>query len=147
MTNCDNIGILSNTYSLNTHFTPLFFRFNNQLDVDYLNNYYQDNISDAAFMFDIFLNCTVQKFYEFIAFTVTKNYSEAYRIAHQLVPTFKLVGLTDIAFQLNELENKAKHSYCFESLAKSIDAAFKKAIPIIFTQKAEIDTFLKQQRY
>ena len=146
MTNFDNIGILSNEYNLNTHYTPPFFRFNRQLDVDYLNNYYQENISDAAFMFDVFLNCTVQKFYEFIASTISKNYNKAYRLAHQIIPTFKIVGLTDIAFQLNELEARVKQSHCFHSLAQSIRTAFKKAIPFIFIQKAEIDSFLEQQK-
>jgi hypothetical protein len=146
MANLVNIGTSSNEYIFNTHYTPPFFRFNQQLDVDYLNNYYQKNISDAAFMFEVFLNCTIQKFYEFIASALSKDYSEAYRLAHQIIPTFKLVGLTDIAFQLDELENKVKQSYCLHSLAQSISTNFKKAIPIIFTQKAEIDSFLKQQK-
>lgn len=116
------------------------------MDVDYLNDYYQGNISDAAFLFEVFLNCTVQKFYEFATSVNNKNYSEASRIAHQIIPTFKLVGLTGIAFQLKELEIKVTQSYCIHALSQSISTDFEEAIPIIYIQKAEIDSFLQQQK-
>jgi len=147
MTNIDNIGTLSNKNSLNTTHAPLSFHFNSHLDVDYLEDYYQQNISDAAFMFDIFLNITVQKFHSFIALSLSNNYYDAFQLAHQMVPTFKLVGLTDIAFQLNELENRVRQSFCFQTLVKNINTDFSIAIPTIFIQKIEIDSFLKQQNF
>lgn len=146
MLNYDNTSKLRLTheYSLNTNTLPPLFRFNSNLDVRYLNNYYQQNISDAAFMFDIFLNCTVQKFYEFTASAFAKDYRKVYCLAHQMIPTFKLVGLTNIASQLKKLGSKVK-SFCIDSTVQLISTNFKKAIPIIFIQKAELDLFIKQK--
>ncbi len=138
MNNVDNIGTLTNENSF--HFNPL-------LDVNYLNDYYQENISDAAFVFDLFLNCTVQKFYEFIDSMLSNNHRKVYHLAHQMIPTFKLVGLTDIALLLKELESKARQSSCLHSLVKSIRTKFKKAIPIVFNQQAAIGSFLRRQKH
>lgn len=142
-----NIGTFSNKYFLKTNYSLPSFHFNPHLDVDYLEGYYQQNISDAAFMFDVFLNCTVQKFYNFIEYSLSNNHSEAFHLAHQMIPTFKLVGLTKIALQLKKLEKRVGRSLCLQSLAKSISTEFKKAIPTIFIQKAKIDSFLRQQKH
>lgn len=144
MTNC-NIGVLTNNFSLPTQASTLNFSFIQSLDTDYLDSYYQGNVSDAAFMYDVFLNCTVQKFYKFIEFANSKNFMESGRLAHQMVPTFMLVGLTNIASQLKEVERSVKQSSCFLSLLQKIVRNFTEFIPIVLHQKVEIDAFLSQQ--
>lgn len=144
MTDSNNIGVLQNNFSVPLQSTPPTFNFNQALDIDYLNEYYQGNLSDAAFMYDVFLSCTVQKFYEFIESVNSDNIAEARRLAHQMTPTFMLVGLTNIARQLSEVANREKESHSLRPLFESIISNFNKKFPFILHQKIEIDTFLSQ---
>jgi signal transduction histidine kinase/CheY-like chemotaxis protein/HPt (histidine-containing phosphotransfer) domain-containing protein len=81
------------------------FDFHNELDVKYLNALYENNISYATDLFEIFLR-TIHEEVSKIRILVDERDWEQLRFqVHKLKPNFSMVGLTWIAAKMQQLEN------------------------------------------
>lgn len=81
------------------------FEFHNELDVKYLNALYEDNISYAADLFEIFLNTICEEVIKIRKLVEERDWEQLKFQVHKLKPNFAMVGLTWITASMQELEN------------------------------------------
>lgn len=86
------------------------YHFSDLLDAQFLSDLYDGDIEYAQEMFSLFLSTTDEKMNNIHKDLSAKNYTHAHNTLHKLVPTFRMVGLTDIYEQatilLEHLETK-----------------------------------------
>lgn len=85
------------------------FEFNEALDVKYLDGLYDNNISYAVDLFEIFLR-TIKEEIEKLRTTVSNADWEKLKFqVHKIKPNLSMVGLTWIAAKMQELENNLRN--------------------------------------
>lgn len=141
---------LSGTPSHEPSFTPgnqdysnhSRFSFNSRLDTAYLNDFYRGDLEQAALMFEVFLNITARSFTDMLALADDGDWAEVQRLAHKMKPTFELVGLTDLASQLSDIEYADPAYDALKPKISRVKADFYEALPIVMEQKHALDHFL-----
>ena len=78
---------------------PSHFSFNRQLDVSYLNEFYEDDWTHAADMFDTFLTVSSKDVEQLPHHLLEENWTEFSQLAHKTKPIFSMVGLTSLSNQ------------------------------------------------
>ncbi|MFY0254226.1 response regulator [Chitinophaga sp. 30R24] len=81
------------------------FEFNNELDVKYLTNLYENNISYAADLFEIFIRTIREEIAKLNVMVENDDWEQMKFQVHKLKPNFSMVGLTWISAKMQELEN------------------------------------------
>lgn len=81
------------------------FEFHNELDVKYLNALYEDNISYAADLFEIFLKTIREEVVKLRKLVENRDWEQLKFQVHKLKPNFAMVGLTWITSKMQQLEN------------------------------------------
>ena len=84
------------------------FEFNAHLDADYINEIYGGDLSIVQIMFSSFLEESIPAWNEVYDNIVSKNYAEVGRLAHQIKPSFSMVGLTFLHPKIQAFETFAK---------------------------------------
>jgi PAS domain S-box-containing protein len=82
------------------------FKFDESLDVDYLNSIYDGDVEYAKEMFEIFFDSSAVEFRMIEGLLEDNSMSEAKSIVHKLKPSFSMVGLTQVGLLMDELERK-----------------------------------------
>ena len=81
------------------------FEFHNELDVKYLNALYENNISYAADLFEIFLKTIREEVIKIRKLVEDRDWEQLKFQVHKLKPNFAMVGLTWITNKMQQLEN------------------------------------------
>lgn len=81
------------------------FEFHNELDVKYLNTLYENNISYAADLFEIFLKTILDEVVKIRKLVEDRDWEQLKFQVHKLKPNFAMVGLTWITSKMQQLEN------------------------------------------
>ena len=81
------------------------FEFHKDLDVKYLNTLYENNISYAADLFEIFLKTIREELVKIQALVNARDWEQLKFQVHKLKPNFSMVGLTWISARMQNLEN------------------------------------------
>lgn len=81
------------------------FEFHNELDVKYLNALYENNISYAADLFEIFLKTIREEVLKLRKLVESRDWEQLKFQVHKLKPNFAMVGLTWITQKMQQLEN------------------------------------------
>ncbi len=81
------------------------FEFHKDLDVKYLNTLYENNISYAADLFEIFLKTIREELVKIQALVDARDWEQLKFQVHKLKPNFSMVGLTWISARMQNLEN------------------------------------------
>lgn len=119
--------------------SPSSFEFSPLLDDGFLRNHYGEDISDAAFAFDLFLTVTMQTYREFESVVTNAGCTDSLRtLAHRLCPSFRLVGLTDLADRLRDIQHDSANYACLFKAAERITEEFAEMLPVVEKQREEI---------
>jgi len=84
------------------------FDFNAHLDADYIHEIYGGDLTIVQIMFSSFLEESIPVWDEMHNSILNKNYSEVGRMAHQIKPSFSMVGLTFLHPKIQAFETYAK---------------------------------------
>jgi signal transduction histidine kinase/CheY-like chemotaxis protein/HPt (histidine-containing phosphotransfer) domain-containing protein len=122
------------------------FEFHEELDVKYLNTLYENNISYAADLFEIFLRTVKDEMVKIQKLVTDKDWEQLKFQVHKLKPNFAMVGLTWISNNMQELENTLNTNKIPENvevLFKNISLDLEKFYPIIekeYERMKEVET-------
>ncbi|PSL48052.1 PAS domain S-box-containing protein [Chitinophaga niastensis] len=123
------------------------FEFNNDLDVQYLTDLYENNISYAADLFEIFIR-TIRDEVEKLSVLVDNHEWEQIKFqVHKLKPNFAMVGLTWISTKMQELENYLRvnqelHSNDISRLFNEIREEVYKFYPVVEEEYRKMQGFI-----
>lgn len=117
------------------------FEFHKDLDVKYLNTLYENNISYAADLFEIFLKTIREELVKIQALVDARDWELLKFQVHKLKPNFSMVGLTWISARMQNLENTLNANTSLppeevDALFANISEEVEKLYPII---EAEYD--------
>lgn len=99
------------------------FEFHNELDVKYLNALYENNISYAADLFEIFLKTIKEEVIKIRKLVENRDWEQLKFQVHKLKPNFAMVGLTWITSEMQRLENTLNSNA--GTPPEEVDAVFK----------------------
>lgn len=123
------------------------FEFNNDLDVKYLTDLYESNISYAADLFEIFIR-TIRDEVAKLSVMVDQHEWEKMKFqVHKLKPNFAMVGLTWISAKMQELENYLRineelHSGDIALLFNEIQEEVNKFYPLVEEEYGKMREFI-----
>ncbi|CAH0994800.1 Sensor histidine kinase RcsC [Emticicia aquatica] len=89
-----------------------------KLQPDYLEKIYGNDKSYAAEMFDLFMKTVPAQFEKLKPLIEEKNTVEVGKLAHQLKPSFTMVGLPEITEKFQEFEKIVKQNEDFSAVEK-----------------------------
>lgn len=98
------------------------FSFAEELNAEYLNEFYQGDIERAEMMFQIFLRVMDKEIAELTRLKEEENWVSFGSQAHKIKPNFSMVGLTEISEMMKEFETLNSHI----DNRQSIDEKFNK---------------------
>jgi signal transduction histidine kinase/DNA-binding response OmpR family regulator len=98
------------------------FEFHSELDVKYLNALYENNISYAADLFEIFLRTIKDEVVKIRKMVEERDWEQLRFQVHKLKPNFAMVGLTWITSQMQQLENTLNNNAHISP--EEVDAVF-----------------------
>ncbi|MFY7909483.1 MAG: ATP-binding protein [Emticicia sp.] len=104
------------------------------LQADYLTKVYGNDRKYAAAMFDLFLRTVPKQFTSFKKIIEEQNITEIGKLAHQLKPSFTMVGLPEMTQMLQVLEKKAKNNEDYAGIKETyheIEHVFNQKIGLI----------------
>ena len=112
------------------------FEFNKDLDVKYLTELYESNISYAADLFEIFIRTIREEVAKLSVMVDNRDWEQIRFQVHKLKPNFAMVGLTWITAKMQELENYLRvnqelHGEELSRLFNEIQEEVKKFYPLI----------------
>jgi signal transduction histidine kinase/DNA-binding response OmpR family regulator len=112
------------------------FEFHEELDVKYLNTLYENNISYAADLFEIFLKTVKEEMVKIKKLVVNRDWELLKFQVHKLKPNFAMVGLTWISNNMQQLENTLNTNTIpppedVDALFSNISMDLEKFYPII----------------
>lgn len=81
------------------------FRFNEALDTNYLEFFYEGDLDYAADIFETFLDVTLPEFRKLRPLAQQAHWTAFRKLAHKLKPNFLMVGLSHLSAQLEKLED------------------------------------------
>ncbi|NLR81334.1 PAS domain S-box protein [Chitinophaga eiseniae] len=108
------------------------FEFNSDLDVKYLTDLYEGNISYAADLFEIFIRTIRDEIRKIDVLVDHRDWEQMKFQVHKLKPNFAMVGLTWINAKMQELENQLRFN----------QEAYSTEITQLFTEiKEDLDKY------
>lgn len=112
------------------------FEFHDELDVKYLNTLYENNISYAADLFEIFLKTVKDEMIKIKKLVTDRDWEQLKFQVHKLKPNFAMVGLTWISSNMQQLENTLNNNTIppledVDTLFRDISLDLEKFYPII----------------
>jgi signal transduction histidine kinase/DNA-binding response OmpR family regulator len=112
------------------------FEFHEELDVKYLNTLYENNISYAADLFEIFLKTVKDEMIKIQRLVTNRDWEQLKFQVHKLKPNFAMVGLTWISSNMQQLENTLNTNTIpppedVDALFRNISLDLEKFYPII----------------
>lgn len=123
------------------------FEFNNDLDVKYLTDLYESNISYAADLFEIFIRTIREEVAKLSVMVNNRDWEQIRFQVHKLKPNFAMVGLTWITAKMQELENYLRvnqemHGEEISRLFNEIQEEVKKFYPLIEVEYNKMRDFI-----
>lgn len=97
------------------------FKFNSDLNTNYLEELYQEDIERAGMMFDLFLKVIDSEFEKLEKYMVQKDWKAFASQAHKIKPNFSMVGLTDLSDNMKKFEDARKYAEVREYVEKSFE--------------------------
>ena len=85
--------------------TPSSFQFSDQLDHDFLQEFYQDDLGRAELMFDVFLKIIDEEVSQLEKFMDDQNWEAFSSQAHKIKPNFQMVGLPVLSQKMKSYES------------------------------------------
>ncbi|WP_064197067.1 MULTISPECIES: PAS domain-containing hybrid sensor histidine kinase/response regulator [Emticicia] len=111
------------------------------LQPDYLAKVYGNDRGYAADMFNLFLKTVPNQFFQLRPLIDEQKIVEIGKLAHQLKPSFTMVGLPEITLDLQNLEKKAKNNEDIDeilSLFNEIEEKFNHKLPLVEQELVEL---------
>ncbi|AFK04976.1 multi-sensor hybrid histidine kinase [Emticicia oligotrophica DSM 17448] len=111
------------------------------LQPDYLAKVYGNDRGYAADMFNLFLKTVPNQFFQLRPLIDEQKIVEIGKLAHQLKPSFTMVGLPEITLDLQNLEKKAKNNEDIDeilSLFNEIEEKFNQKLPLVEQELVEL---------
>ncbi len=105
------------------------FQFSGDLNTEYLNRFYGDDIERARLMFDIFLKNIDHQLHQLQQDLTDKDHKAFAALAHKIKPNFAMVGLPELGERMKEMESAA-NTEDFSKLDENLPDFHR-----IFTQK------------
>ncbi|MEO1262041.1 MAG: response regulator [Bacteroidota bacterium] len=93
------------------------FSFDRNLDVNYLDEFYQGDLEYAIDMFDTFLKYLLPEMQNLKRTIKNENWESAKALAHKIKPSLSMVGLTGLSGKMHLLENGARQKVPIGQLA------------------------------
>lgn len=123
------------------------FKFDERLDIAYLNKLYAGNCSYAMSLFEVFLECMEPDWEEISDALSREDWGALKNLVHKVKPNFSMVGLTWISHMMQDLYDKLKQ----EDYA-SVPAAFllmqqefDRFMPLVKTEYQRMQQFVGQE--
>ena len=121
------------------------FRFNSELNENYLADNYAGDLEYALDMFETFLE-TFNKDYAVLNENIQhKNLENCAKLAHKIKPIFTMVGLNKISEHFESLENiaKTKNWEGFISYHRNVEHEISNSLALIKVETSRLKKFLK----
>ncbi|RFS20633.1 PAS domain S-box protein [Chitinophaga silvatica] len=124
------------------------FEFNEDLDVKYLTDLYESNISYAADLFEIFIRTIREELNKLIVMVDNKDWNMMKIQVHKLKPNFAMVGLTWISAKMQNLENIFRNNQIPDDqevvkLFEEVQADVDKYYPLIQEEYHKMREFME----
>lgn len=122
------------------------FKFSDDLDVPYLNEFYLQDLDRAQVMFEIFLSTIDREMNDLQEALSSEDWQKFVTIAHKIKPNFSMVGLTDLTGILKDYEKATKDVELREKIKQNFDFTirkFEKGKKIVENESAKMNQFLK----
>ena len=106
------------------------------LDVPYLESFYEDDYESALEMFEMFLDQIVPEIKELEALTAAQSWAQLRALIHKVKPTFSMVGLTFLtdkaAMIEKDLDDGLHHNAAYET--NQLLLAYEASLPLVIAQ-------------
>ncbi|MBX5439669.1 MAG: response regulator [Thermoflavifilum sp.] len=122
------------------------YRFNPRLDVNYLQELYENNIEYAAGLFGIFLENIRPDWEEIMRLKDLHDTQNLYQAIHKIKPNFAMVGLTWIAQTLEQAEKAIRKEDSWpeiESLLLQADKELEIYLPVVEEEHRHLQEFVQ----
>ncbi|WP_177224216.1 PAS domain-containing hybrid sensor histidine kinase/response regulator [Thermoflavifilum thermophilum] len=122
------------------------YRFNPRLDVNYLQELYENNIEYAAGLFGIFMENIHADWNEIIRLKDLHDVQNLYQAIHKIKPNFSMVGLTWIAQTLEQAEKAIRKEDAWpevESLLLKADKELEIYLPVVEEEYQHLQKFVQ----
>ncbi|MCW3464257.1 PAS domain-containing hybrid sensor histidine kinase/response regulator [Chitinophaga nivalis] len=125
------------------------YEFNNDLDVRYLTALYENNISYAADLFEIFIRTIREEVAKLKVLVERHDWEQMKFQVHKLKPNFAMVGLTWISAKMQILENYLRthqeyHNNEIASLFNEITVEVTKFYPVVEAEYGKMRAFVNE---
>jgi CheY-like chemotaxis protein/HPt (histidine-containing phosphotransfer) domain-containing protein len=94
------------------------FTFNKELNTDYLNEFYDNDIAYAKEMFELFLSQYVKEFEEVETLLSQGEWTTVKQKLHKIKPSFAMVGLPDFTAKIQAIEDEIAAAQTAEASSK-----------------------------
>jgi len=122
------------------------YRFNPRLDVNYLQELYENNIEYAAGLFGIFLENIRPDWNEILRLKQAHDTQNLYQAIHKIKPNFAMVGLTWIAQTLEQAEKAIRKEDTWpeiEALLTKADKELEIYLPVVEEEYQHLQAFVQ----
>ncbi|MCL6523798.1 MAG: response regulator [Thermoflavifilum sp.] len=120
------------------------YKFNPRLDVNYLEELYENNIEYAAGLFGIFLENIRSDWNEILRLKDLRDLQALYQAIHKIKPNFSMVGLTWIAQSLEKAEKAIRNNNAWEEIEYLLSHADKELeiyLPVVEEEYQQLRNF------
>lgn len=142
----ENIGKQSNTIAHLPSSSSRSYQFHESLDRTFLKYHYEEDIEQAAFVFDIFLSATSIEFDELVDKMREMQVETILQKTHKIKPNFKLVGLISLYKKLMTLESNSilvEKSITIQLLNEIHQLYKKKYYPIVLSESKKLNYYVQ----
>jgi PAS domain S-box-containing protein len=125
---------------------PSTFQFSTDLDVEYLDDFYENEIDRANLMFEIFDRVIDDEFNKLKQSLSNQEWDKVSTTAHKIKPNFSMVGLIDISIIMEEYEKAKINPEVREELASNfakLEMRFDVARLVIKSELIRMKRFLE----
>jgi len=122
------------------------YHFNPRLDVNYLQELYENNIEYAAGLFGIFMENIHADWDEILRLKDLHDVQNLYQAIHKIKPNFAMVGLTWIAQTLEQAEKAIRREDAWpevESLLLKADKELEIYLPVVKEEYQHLQAFVQ----
>lgn len=123
---------------------PDAFKFDERLDIAYLQKLYSGNCSYAMSLFEVFLECMEKDWEDILQARKDNNWVQLKNLIHKVKPNFSMVGLTWITSTMQEIYEKLKQDspQLAVPLLEQAEKEFDQYIPLVRSEYQRMQQFL-----
>jgi PAS domain S-box-containing protein len=123
------------------------FRFDERLDIAYLQKLYSGNCSYAMSLFEVFIECMDADWKDIQQAIRTSNWLQLKNLVHKVKPNFSMVGLTWITATMQDIYDKLKQDdpEAAVPLLQEVQEGLEEYMPLVKGELQRMQQYLEQE--